>query len=610
MATLDENITRLNNGKTAIKTALKNKGYTDDSVKNNVALSAAKIDEIAPFIDDISTGTDTSDATAVAANILSGKTAYVSSGKITGTMTNNGAVSKTLTDTNAYTIPAGYHNGNGKVQVSTTNLSASNIKKGVDILGVTGTYEAAGTEKGIPWAAVKNLMWTRDKFSDNLTLSTNCTVIDTETETVYINSTNSIGYGMWYSGKRYLVYPKASTKVSISGGITLNDIAMFYYETGQGGNTPIYYMLASDPDASREWYEEVSVTSSTQDQNDVVFTYNGYSPSESLYPYTDIAATEPISGATDWHYANSCPFYPGTVYYKTSTIAPISTPSGTVYTDLVKVVCGQNSEGYWWKVKVAKKSMSFSEAYTWGVDFDGYTINFTSNCGDGNMGNITSVNFSSSVSSDNATAHNNCIYFDGSNMTTKFDSVQQNYMRVPEAKVVISGLHKVTKAYNNINNSMGYTDGTEITLSEFDSYMTGSGRSRTFYVGSMAEATINIADLLDSGEDLSGKTLTIQSITKKGSSNSFMIGFGGMMTTSFNGFYSTDGTTYYSCWDLSTSHTFNVGDSFTIPSDSAVRKLSSGGYYGVSSGSGIYVMGSDSTSEQFKGEWEILVTIE
>lgn len=610
MATLDENITRLNNGKTAIKTALKNKGYTDDSVKNNVALSAAKIDEIAPFINDISTGTDTSDATAVAANILSGKTAYVSSGKVTGTMTNNGAVSKTLTNTNAYTIPAGYHNGSGKVQVSTTNLSASNIKKGVSILGITGTYEATTTEKGIPWAAVKNLMWTKDTFSSSLTLSTNCTIIDTDTETVYINSTNTIAYNMWNNGKRYLVYPKVSTKVSISGGITLNDLAMFYYETGQGSTTPIYYMLASDPDASRDWYKEVTVTSSTESQNDVVFTYNGYSPSQSLYPYSSIDATEAISGATEWHYSNSCPFRSGTVYYKTSTIAPIQTPSGTVYTDLVKVTCSYDGSTYTWQVKVAKKSMSFGEAYTWGVDFDGYTITFTNDCGTGNMGNIMSVNFSSSASSDNAAAHTNCIYFDGSKMITQFGNNQQTYITVPDVKVAISGLHKVTKAYNNISSGMGYTGGTAITLSEFDSYMSGSGRKRTFYVGSMAEATVNIADLLDSGEDLSGKTLTVQSITKKGSSNSFMVGFGGVMSSSYNGFYSTDGTTYYSCWDLSTSNAFNVGDSFTLPSsDAVVRKLSSSGYYGVDSSSGIYMMGSEYTSDQFKADWEILVTI-
>ena len=89
-----------------------------------------------------------------------------------------------------------------------------------------------------------------------------------------------------------------------------------------------------------------------------------------------------------------------------------------------------------------------------------------------------------------------------------------------------------------------------------------------------------------------------------------MVGFGGVMASSFNGIYSTDGTTYNSCWDWSTSHTFNVGDSFTLPSDSTVRKLSTNGYYGVNSGSGIFMMGSDATSEQFKGDWEILVTIE
>jgi hypothetical protein len=99
------------------------------------------------------TGTITDDATATAANILSGKTAYGSSGKITGTMTNNGAKTSSLNCGNSYTIPAGYHNGSGKVTANTlasqtsATASASTILKGytawVNGSKITGTYDNA-----------------------------------------------------------------------------------------------------------------------------------------------------------------------------------------------------------------------------------------------------------------------------------------------------------------------------------------------------------------------------------------------------------------------------------------------------------------------------------
>lgn len=98
---------------------------------------------------EISTGTstkdsDTSDATAQPAEILSGKTAYARGTELTGTMPNNGAVDATIDDKDdVYTIPQGYHDGSGTVQIDSTEkakLIASNIKSGVNILGVTGTY--------------------------------------------------------------------------------------------------------------------------------------------------------------------------------------------------------------------------------------------------------------------------------------------------------------------------------------------------------------------------------------------------------------------------------------------------------------------------------------
>lgn len=53
--------------------------------------------------------------TAAAGNVLISKTAYVNGSKVTGTMPEQGAKSKELACGEAYTIPAGHHNGQGKV---------------------------------------------------------------------------------------------------------------------------------------------------------------------------------------------------------------------------------------------------------------------------------------------------------------------------------------------------------------------------------------------------------------------------------------------------------------------------------------------------------------
>ena len=87
---------------------------------------------------------DTTDATVAVAEMLTGKTAYARGAKVTGTMPNIGAVTGIISaKTDAYAIATGFHDGGGKVSISSTEqakIIGANIKTGVSILGVTGTY--------------------------------------------------------------------------------------------------------------------------------------------------------------------------------------------------------------------------------------------------------------------------------------------------------------------------------------------------------------------------------------------------------------------------------------------------------------------------------------
>ena len=101
----------------------------------------------APIVGTSTFDANTSDANAVAAELLKDKTAYVNGVKVTGTMPNNGA--KTLDITNKstpVTIPMGFHDGSGKAQIAAdeqAKLIPKNIREGITVLGVTGTMSGS-----------------------------------------------------------------------------------------------------------------------------------------------------------------------------------------------------------------------------------------------------------------------------------------------------------------------------------------------------------------------------------------------------------------------------------------------------------------------------------
>lgn len=94
---------------------------------------------------------DTSDATATAAQILDGATAYVDGEMVDGTMPNNGAVTETLdTETTSYSVPAGYHSGSGTVSVSLETKSATPTKSPQTISPSAGKLLSSVSVAAIP----------------------------------------------------------------------------------------------------------------------------------------------------------------------------------------------------------------------------------------------------------------------------------------------------------------------------------------------------------------------------------------------------------------------------------------------------------------------------
>ena len=85
---------------------------------------------------------DTSGADITSSDVLSGKIGYGPNGSVSGGMTNNGSTSGTIsTVAGTVSIPAGYPSG-GTVSIDSTEqskITASNIKSGVTILGVSGS---------------------------------------------------------------------------------------------------------------------------------------------------------------------------------------------------------------------------------------------------------------------------------------------------------------------------------------------------------------------------------------------------------------------------------------------------------------------------------------
>ena len=103
----------------SITTAAAYYTFTGTNVYYNNSNSGGSSSSVSGALDDLYSKISYGNATT--SQIVSGRTALINGKKVTGSMNNNGAVSRSLSPGQTYYIPEGYHNGSG--YVTATSLS-------------------------------------------------------------------------------------------------------------------------------------------------------------------------------------------------------------------------------------------------------------------------------------------------------------------------------------------------------------------------------------------------------------------------------------------------------------------------------------------------------
>lgn len=268
---------------------------------------------------------DVSQVTASAANVLAGTYIVTNQGRIQGTMKNNGNVAGTIsTKDGSYTIPTGYHSGAGTVKIADAEkakIIPANIKKGVTILGQTGTCEAgtttSGTDTTDATASASDIRSGKTAYVNGRKLTG--TIPNQAAQTITPGTTDkTISSGKYLSGTQTIKGDSKLVASNIKSGISIFGVTGTYTGSSIGsssGSGLPNTIIAGDTPVIANW-TGMNITSTTMTDTKISITikragtyrfkipavakssFSSGSPTVSLYKNGDSANSTTITSST------------------------------------------------------------------------------------------------------------------------------------------------------------------------------------------------------------------------------------------------------------------------------------------------------------------------
>lgn len=404
-----------------------------------------KADNFPSAIRSIETGTDTSDATASASDILSGRTAYGSSGKLTGTIATK-AASDVMASENTVTVPAGYYGeavtktvGTKKTAQTYTpgtndqtiaagqyltgaqtikgdaDLVAANIKKDVQIFGVTGTY--SGTDVSDTTATAADVLSPKKFHAADGTLTTGTIATKTSANVTASGATVTVPAGYYAAQvQKSVASGTAGTPTATKGNVLNHSVTITPKVTNTTG-----YITGGEKSGTA-----VTVTASELVSGTKTITANGTGIDVSDYASVtvNVESTKPTLNAPSISLSGS-----------TLTITNPATNGNFVAG--YKIYSGQEVSGYVTSTTIDLSSY-ISESGTHTVTVRAYATGFNDSAASNSVTYTVSSGYTLTIKGRNywpslgdGYARDGMIYGDNWNVT-----IVENYQIIPDDTVV------------------------------------------------------------------------------------------------------------------------------------------------------------------------------